>query len=110
MSVNSLYFTRIPLRLAIGSYSRAANYLDSLSTFKLMEKHWDPSSLLALIKALALIKDICSTLDIFHEAREFGVAEGACEFRESVARTGDLATIRVWNIILPKTQSINRLY
>jgi hypothetical protein len=75
----------------------------------LMEKHQDPFSLLALIKVSALIKDTCSMLDVFCEAREFGVTEGACEFRESVARTGDLTVIGVWNVILPRTQSINEL-
>jgi hypothetical protein len=53
--------------------SGVENYLDASSTHNLMEKHQDPSSLLALIKASALIKDTCSMSDVFCEAGEFGV-------------------------------------
>jgi hypothetical protein len=59
--------------------------------------------LLALIKASALIKDTSGMSDVFREARVLGVTEGACEFKESVARTGDLTAIGVQNVILPKT-------
>jgi hypothetical protein len=59
--------------------------------------------LLALIKASALIRDTSGMSDVFREAGEFGVTKGACEFKESVARTGDLTAIGVWNVILPKT-------
>jgi hypothetical protein len=48
--------------------------------------------------------------DVFHEAGELRVTEGTCEFKESVARTVDLTAIGVWNVILPKTQSINGLF
>jgi hypothetical protein len=65
--------------------------------------------LLALIKVSALIKDTFGLLDVFHEAGVFRVTEGACEFKESVARIGDLTATRVWNVILLKTQSINGL-
>jgi hypothetical protein len=69
---------------------KKSKIIQILHPFKLMEKHQDPSSLLALIKVSALIKDTCGMSDVFCEAREFRVTEGACEFKESVARTVDL--------------------
>jgi hypothetical protein len=59
---------------------------------------------------LALIKDISGLSGVFHEAGELGITKGACEFKESVARTVDLTAIGVWNVILPKTQSISGLF
>jgi hypothetical protein len=45
------------------------------STFKLIEKHRDSSSLLALIKVSVLIKDTSGVSDVFCEARELRVTE-----------------------------------
>jgi hypothetical protein len=75
----------MPSRSAIGSDSGVKNHPDASSTFRLIEKHQDPSSLLALIKVSVLIKDTCGMLDVFCEAREFGVTEGVCEFKESAS-------------------------
>jgi hypothetical protein len=50
------------------------------------------------------------TLGIADVSREAEGVEVACDFKVSVAKTVELITAGVWNVILPTAQSINGLY